>query len=252
VIDMTTVPGTDTLERLIASTTALVRTVDGLDDDALRAPSTLPGWSRGHVVAHLALNGEGLAAVLDGLAHDEPGSELASVPMYASDEARDRDIDELAGASATELRERLLAACTAFADAVPRVPTDAWSRKVPRTPGGATFRAAEIVSMRQREVEIHHVDLDAGYAHGDWPAPFVVDLLDTVSHDRADDGPFTLHATDLDRRWPVGAGDGAEVAGTGADLGWWLTGRGQAGGLTVDGGALPQLGPWRRRPATGR
>ena len=51
-------------ELLPEATQRLVRTVDGLDDDALAAPSGLPDWTRAHVVAHLALNAEGLASVL--------------------------------------------------------------------------------------------------------------------------------------------------------------------------------------------
>ena len=46
------------------ATQRLVRTVDGLDDEALGGPSGLPDWTRAHVVAHLALNAEGLARVL--------------------------------------------------------------------------------------------------------------------------------------------------------------------------------------------
>jgi maleylpyruvate isomerase len=242
---MTAVPDAGSLERLAESTTAMIRTVDGLTADDLAAPSLLPGWTRAHVVAHLALNGEALAGVLDGLAHG------TDVTMYRSDEARDGDIDELATADPAELRVRLLAACTAFADAVPRVPADEWERLVPRTPGGSPFRAADTVRMRHREVEIHHADLGAGHTHTAWPPAFVADLVDTVVVDRAGDGPFLVRATDLDREWSVGSGAGPVVSGTGADLGWWLTGRGQGGGLEVSGGPLPTLGPWRRAPLDG-
>ena len=81
----------------------LVRSVDGLTGDDWSAPSLLPGWSRAHVVAHLALNGEGLGGVLRGEAERSPA------PMYESQESRDDDIEELAGADHAELRERLLA-----------------------------------------------------------------------------------------------------------------------------------------------
>ena len=54
-------------ELLPEATQRLVRTVDGLDDEALGAPSGLPDWTRGHVVAHLALNAEALAGVLEGV-----------------------------------------------------------------------------------------------------------------------------------------------------------------------------------------
>jgi maleylpyruvate isomerase len=246
---MSPVPEAGALERLAESTTALIRTADGLSAEDLAAPSLLPGWSRSHVLAHLALNGEALAAVLADIAHERP-DEHDPIAMYRSDEARDADIDELAAADPPELRRRLLAAGTAFTDALPRVPADGWERVVPRTPGGSTFRADEIVAMRHREVEIHHADLGAGYGPADWPPEFVRDLLDVVTVDRAGDGPFTVRATDLDRTWTVGAGGGGPVvSGSGADLGWWLTGRGRGEGLEADGGPLPALGPWRRQPA---
>src|SRR6185312_14462807 len=73
------------------SAAALNRTVDALGADALAAPSLLPGWTRAHVVAHVALNGDALAGVLDAVLREEP------VAMYESDEKRDSDIDELAG-----------------------------------------------------------------------------------------------------------------------------------------------------------
>ena len=89
---------------LPAADRALVRTVDGLDDEAWAAPSLLPGWTRAHVLAHLALNAEGLAGVLDGARRGRPQ------PMYASAEARDGDIEDLAAAGPAELRDRFLLA----------------------------------------------------------------------------------------------------------------------------------------------
>ncbi len=89
----------------------LVRTVDGLADADYAAPSALPGWTRAHVVAHLALNAEGLAGALRGVLAGQ------AVPMYSSQERRDADIEELAQAEPAELRERLLAGVTGLADA---------------------------------------------------------------------------------------------------------------------------------------
>lgn len=51
------------LELLTAADHRLVRTVDSLPVGAYAVPSGLPGWTRGHVVAHLALNAEALTAV---------------------------------------------------------------------------------------------------------------------------------------------------------------------------------------------
>ena len=98
-------------ELLPEATQRLVRTVDGLDDAALAAPSGLPDWTRAHVVAHLALNAEGLAHVLTSRTEGRPTS------MYRSDEARDGDIDDLAAADRAELRDRFLAGTTLVVDA---------------------------------------------------------------------------------------------------------------------------------------
>ena len=77
---------------LETSTQALNRTVDALTDEELAAPSLLPGWTRRHVVSHLAMNGFAFAGVLDAIGRGRP------VAMYESDApARRRDRGALAG-----------------------------------------------------------------------------------------------------------------------------------------------------------
>ena len=216
----------------------LVRTVDGLSATDWAAPSSLPGWTRAHVVAHLALNSEGLAAALGGVVSGEPAA------MYASQEARDHDIEELAGAGPDELRARLMAGVTAFRDAATAVPDDGWGTRIERTPGSdRTFVAAAAVGMRLREVEIHHADLDAGYTHRDWPTAFSALVLDAMVKRGAAREPFTADPSDLDGTWEFGQG-GPTVSGTAADLAWWLTGRGAGEGLTSDDGELPGIEEW--------
>ena len=235
--------GLGDLTGLDASAVVLNRTVDALTDEELAAPSLLPGWTRAHVVAHLALNGQALARVLDAVLRGEPAA------MYESDEQRDTEINEHSGDGPDVLRDRLLAATTRFGDAVAAMDDEAWGGSFTRLPSGPSWPAATIVATRRREVEIHHVDLGAAYTHHDWPDDFVAELLDVVSIDRADAGPFRLRATDLGRDWTVGSESGPTVAGLGSDLGRWLTGRGTGEGLTAESGTLPTLGPWRR--ATG-
>jgi maleylpyruvate isomerase len=232
------------LSGLETSATALIRTVDALGAEELAAPSLLPGWTRAHVVAHLALNGTALAGVMDAVLREEP------VAMYESDEQRDTDIEELAGADQADLLDSLLAATTQFLDAAQAMDDKAWTGTFSRTPGTDPVPASDIPRMRRREIEIHHVDLGAVYAQQDWPQDFVVELLDVVCVDQAAVGPFTAHAADLDRSWQVGGSGGPTVTGSAADLGWWLCGRGEGGGLASDAGALPRLGPWRRASAT--
>lgn len=228
------------LTGLHVSAVALNRTVDALSSDDLAEASLLPGWTRAHVVAHLALNGHAMARVLDHVGRGEP------VAMYESDEQRDADINEFAAADPADLRDSLLAATTAISDAVAGVEDDRWSAGFSRLPGGPTWPAATVLATRRREVEIHHADLGTAYTRHDWPDDFVVELLDVVSVDRAGAGPLRLRATDLARDWTVGGDGGPTVAGRGADLGWWLTGRSAGEGLTSEAGTLPALGPWQR------
>jgi len=225
-------------ELLHESTQRLVRTVDSLPDAAFAEPSGLPDWTRAHVVAHLTLNAEGLSGALTGVVQGEP------TPTYRSQETRDEDIKRLAAAEPSELRDRLLAATTGFADAVAAMPEDAWGAEIERVPGGPVFRAGAVPGMRLREVEIHHADLAAGYSRADWSPAFATLLLDSMTKRASWSQPFRARPTDVDGVWEFGEG-GPTVTGTAADLGWWLTGRGSGEGLTSDsGGELPGIGAW--------
>lgn len=219
------------------STRRLIRTADALSDDELAAPSGLPSWSRAHVLAHLALNAEGLAGALAAVPTGH------RVPMYASQAARDADIEELAAADGAHVRDRLLGATTRFAEALGTLPQDHADTSIERVPGGRSFTAADVPWMRWMEVEIHHADLDAGYDHTSWPLTLSAEVLDAALTRSLPDGPLTAYAVDLDRRWVYGEG-GPTVSGRAADLAWWLSGRGTSEGVTSESGVLPQIGAW--------
>ena len=216
----------------------LVRTVDGLPDEAYAEPSLLPGWTRAHVIAHLTLNAEGLGGVLHGAHLGEART------MYASQEARDGDIDDLANVEPTELRERFLASTGSFTEALQAMAPGDWDGRFDRTPGGRSIALVNVPLMRLREVEIHHADLDAGYSAADWEADFCEVLLESLTK-VATPEPFTVRPTDLDGSWRYGEGDGGPVVtGTAAAIGWWLTGRGSGEGLTSETGTLPEMEAW--------
>jgi maleylpyruvate isomerase len=223
---------------LDSATRRLVRSVDKMADEQWPQPSLLPGWSRAHVVAHLTLNAEGLAAAVEGV------HEGRHVPMYRSQEARDGDITDLATKEPiSTLRDRFFGATTAIGEAVEELADNLASVPIERVPGGRSFPASEVGSMRVREVEIHHADLALDYTAADWSSEFVVLLLD--SRAAAYDGTegFTAHATDLDRVWTFGSG-GPTVSGAGSALAWWTTGRGTGDGLTSDDGRVPRMEAW--------
>jgi maleylpyruvate isomerase len=224
---------TDPTTRLAAvydATTRYLQDLDGLDSGRLAEPSPLPGWTRAHVVAHLAQHALGTARALTGLSQGE------RLPVYDSTERRNADIESTAALSTEELRELSFDACDRWKGAIEAV-TD-WESVMERTPGGPSFTAAECIDMRWREVEIHHADLDVGYTATDWPPAFTAYLLGYLVRDRADHD-LTLRTPA--RELPVGHG-GPVVEGSEADLAWWLLGRGRGEGLS---GEVPTLGPWR-------
>jgi maleylpyruvate isomerase len=225
------------LELLDAGTRRLVRSVDAMTDPQWPQPSLLPGWSRAHVVAHLALNAEGLSAAVEGL------HEGRTVPFYASDEAREADIARLAAAPPSDIRNRFLASSTVVNEWVAELADNLVDEMIERTPGGRRFAAGEVGIMRVREVEIHHADLGLDYTMESWPPEFVTLLLGSRAATYAGSTPFTAHAGDLDRSWTFGSG-GPVVSGAGSALAWWVTGRGNGDGLTSDDGRVPRIEAW--------
>jgi maleylpyruvate isomerase len=233
------------LASIAAATGRLLATAGMLADAQVREPSLLPGWTRGHVLTHIARNADGLANLLRGA---QTGIEA---PMYASAEARAAAIEAGAGRTAASLAADVAAAADAFASQAAGLPAQAWAAQVRRL-AGPPFPAYGVLQIRLSEVEIHHVDLAAGYQPGDWPDGFVTDALARVADSFAGraDTPACLVA-------PDGAGavfrigrDGpapAQVHGPPATLLAWLTGRGRGDGLRVTGDdpTLPVLPAWR-------
>ncbi|MBL1084885.1 maleylpyruvate isomerase family mycothiol-dependent enzyme [Streptomyces actinomycinicus] len=214
------------------ATDRLLTAVAKMDNVSLAEPSRLPGWSRGHVLAHLARNADALVNVLEGR------------PMYASAAQRDADIERDASrtleAHVTDLREsagRFQAAGDAPAD---------WTRTV-ELRHGITDSASRVPFRRWVEVELHHVDLGIGYELDDLPAEFLERETDFLT-DRFSghaDVPAT-RVTDGTRAWTTGReADAPEVTVTGrpADLVGWLAGRRDGAALDTQGGTLPKLPP---------
>lgn len=149
-------------------TDLLLGTARALDDAT--APSLCVGWSRGHVLTHLARNGDGMAALVR-TAVDGTGE-----TMYLSDQARDADIDAGAPRPLPELVADLEHSAAVLAAALPRLGPDHHGIRLERTPGVHLMRAARIPFLRLREVVYHHVDLDAGFTFVD-VEPWLVQLF---------------------------------------------------------------------------
>ncbi|MHC8561329.1 maleylpyruvate isomerase family mycothiol-dependent enzyme [Streptomyces albidoflavus] len=145
------------LTRLDEATARLLTVAGTLDDAALAEPSRLPGWTRGHVLSHLARNADALLNV------------VAGRPMYASAEARDADIETGATLPAEALAEEVRLSAARLATALAE-PGD-WERVV-ELRNGVTDRLARVPFRRLAEVELHQVDLGAGRELEDLSAEF--------------------------------------------------------------------------------
>jgi maleylpyruvate isomerase len=167
-------------DQVDAATQRLLDDARTLSEADLRAPSLLPGWTRAHVVAHVARNADAMRNVLAGARSGE------SRPAYASAEAREAGIEQGAGLSAAELMADLAGSAMALRTVARQLPDEAWQFEV-RMMDSALFPAAALLTRRLVEVELHHCDLGAGYAPADWPAAFAaMDLPEPMRSQRQD------------------------------------------------------------------
>ncbi|MFJ9561861.1 maleylpyruvate isomerase family mycothiol-dependent enzyme [Streptomyces fuscichromogenes] len=215
------------------ATDRLLTAVAALDNAVGARPSRLPGWTVGHVLAHLARNADALANVLDGR------------PMYASAGARDAEIERDAPRALAVHLDDLRESHAGFR-ARAAEPAD-WTRTV-ELRNGVTDSAARVPFRRWAEVDLHHVDLGIGYELEDLPTEFTEREIDFLAErlDGHREVPSTGLRSDSGRVWTTGGGAPGEpvaVQGSAADLLGWLAGRRDGSALVVKGGVLPALPP---------
>jgi len=149
----------------------------------LQQPSLLAGWTRAHVLAHVARGADAMRYLLIGA---RMGQER---PAYVSAQARDADIAFGATLVAKELMADLARSAMAFRTIVKQMPDDAWQFRV-RILDSAPFPAAQLLTRRLVEVELHHADLGTGYGPAHWPTAFaameLAEPMQTLRQDRID------------------------------------------------------------------
>ncbi|ONK15161.1 maleylpyruvate isomerase family mycothiol-dependent enzyme [Streptomyces sp. MP131-18] len=227
------------LATLQDATDQFLAALEALDDGDVAAPSHLPGWTRGHVLAHLARNADALDNVLHGR------------PMYASEAARNGDIERDAHRPAAVHRADVRDSAARLARTAARLTGTDWQVTVTLR-NGVTDSLDSIPFRRLTEIELHHIDLGIGRTVADLPGAFLDRSLDSLARRFAGHPalpPLELRAED-GRHWRTGGesgeddgnGDRQVVAGTPASLVGWLTGRTSGSGLTT-AGSLPAPPP---------
>ncbi|MGI8665914.1 MAG: maleylpyruvate isomerase N-terminal domain-containing protein [Jatrophihabitans sp.] len=227
------------LDLVDAATGRLLDTLAGLTDQQARAASGLPGWSRGHLLSHLARNADGMRNLL----HWARTGEVR--PMYREPDGRDADIESGSSRPAGELAADVGEAAGRWAVAAGELSEENWRTEIRRRPGNPPEPAWNLIDGRLFEVEFHHVDLDLGYRFADSPAELVDRALASTHGRLVPEQPFVA-VLDGGRRLDF-TGDRRselEVHGSAAAMLGWLTGRATGSDLRVSGGVLPTLPAW--------
>ena len=232
------------LDLITAETDRLLETIHGLDDEAVRRPSRCPGWTRAHVLTHIARNADGLRDVLRAATNGTEGA------MYESQARRDgghrgrrRPLARPSWRPTSRPRPtRLLAALAETSARGPgrsRCRGCSWSTTAERQ---QLMPVRKVPLLRLREVVLHHVDLDAGYTIDDAPPAFVIGELGRLGP------PFTDEPPRPGRRGgrslalrPAGRTTRSASAVRRRDLLGWITGREPGIGLTSSSGQRPDL-----------
>lgn len=213
---------------LAAETDKLFASIERLGDgQAQEHGSRLPGWSRAHVLVHLARNADGLRNLLLSARTGTP------LRMYASPRTRIADIDagvtrpgEVIAADALESSARFLVEARAM-------PPQAWEGQVAFSfgqPDPPVVVARRLLEMRLQEVALHHVDLDVDYEFDDMPERLLLRFLEWfVTHRQRQGVQFAIRVDGSDDPTTAGDPDGPVVEGDLAVLVAWLAGRSKLG-----------------------
>lgn len=186
-------------DQIDLATQRLLDSARTLTEDDLRAPSLLPGWTRAHVLAHVARGADAMRNLLAGARSGQ------DCPAYASAQAREAAIERGTRMSASQLTADLADSAMALRSVARRLPDEAWQVPV-RILDSAPFPAAQVLTRRLTEVELHHCDLGAGYGPADWPAAFaVMELAEPMRSQRQDRLTYPRFSPGAEPRSPARA-----------------------------------------------
>ncbi len=226
------------LKRLQRETDMLLANVASFTDEEITSPSALEGWTRGHVITHLARSAEALGRLVNNAI---TGS---NDPMYPSLEQRNADIEAGARRSAKELLADLQQAHAAFmerAEALADAPDAAAEVQLRNRP----FKAYALPNLRCAEVIIHHQDLDSTFELHEADPDSQLDALNSVvwSLQGKPEAPGVTVTTYEGDELVIGDGATTVIGERDGVVDWLARGRTDHV-RTTDGSALPEIPKW--------
>ncbi|WP_308012145.1 maleylpyruvate isomerase family mycothiol-dependent enzyme [Actinacidiphila acidipaludis] len=204
-----------------------------LTEEEVRGPSTLPGWTRGHVLSHI----EGVGLALARQARYARRGRLIDV-YDGGRPARDAAIEAGHRRSALQFTSALAAALDEVEASWAAVEPGDWERPV-RYRDGVLLDAG---LAWWRELEIHTVDLELGPSGADWSPEFCAHAVEFLAARVPEGVRLTWSTPDGAPDHTFGSGAPVAVTGTLTDLVAWLAGRHPRNPPAGD--PLPRLGPW--------
>lgn len=150
----------------------LLAALETLTDEQCRGTTALPGWTRGHVLNHLARNADSHVHLLQCASRGEVGEQYPGGAV-----ARNAAIEEGAGRSAEQLVADVRRSIYALEAQWAATNAQGWQGEGMNS-AGATIPMNDVVFLRWREVEVHTSDLDLGATWQQWSAEYVRYELD--------------------------------------------------------------------------
>lgn len=237
---MTAITPHDLLQELHGAADVVDGAAAALTEDDVRMPSELPGWTRGHVLAHISGIANAMARQLEYAARAE------TVELYDGGfEGRTNAIEAAAGNTLAEHRDSLDAALRRVLGAFGELDEDGWQRPISYR-GGVVFDGGLAL---WRELTIHASDLGVASGPETWSRTFCEHLLDFLAARVPEGERFVLQPLGLPPKTLGSGGRSTVVSGMLTDIAAWLAGRTPSLGslrasAAADGVDLPELLPW--------
>ncbi len=158
------------LGRMQRESGMLMATVTSLADDELGKPSKCAGWTRAHVIAHLARGADALTNLATWAVTGQ------ETPAYESRETRDADIEAAAKLSAVVLAADLRQANARLLEAFQTLKEGVQVETLPTLFSGE-INALSLPARRTTELIVHHDDLNTTW---EWHEADPDSILDAI------------------------------------------------------------------------